>query len=180
MTAAEILVVEDEAIVAMDIQERLGSLGYDAPGTAATGERAIELAGQLRPDLVLMDIRLNGDMDGIEAAEQIRRRLDIPVVYLTANADSPTLRRALESEPFGYLIKPFEERELHTTIQMALYKHHADRRLRESEQWLTAMLRGIADAVIATDEQTIIRFMNPVAEALTGWAQADAFGRRSE
>src|SRR5918998_5646729 len=134
MTQTRILVVEDESIVALDIQERLESLGYDVPTTVAAGETAIEQAGLLRPDLVLMDIQLQGRMDGIEAADHIRQRFGIPVVYLTANADHPTVQRAKVSEPFGYMIKPFEERELHTTIEVALYKHRAEHRLKESEE----------------------------------------------
>ena len=117
MTQTRILVVEDESIVALDIQERLESLGYDVPDTVAAGEKAIVQAGLLRPDLVLMDIHLQGQMDGIEAADHIRRQFGIPVIYLTANADHPTVERAKFTEPFGYVIKPFEERELHTTIE---------------------------------------------------------------
>src|SRR5688500_8622672 len=123
MTQTRILVVEDESIVALDIQCRLESMGYEVPATVASGEKAVEQAGDLRPDLVLMDIHLQGKMDGIEAADQIRRRFGIPVIYLTANADHPTVQRAKVTEPFGYVIKPFEERELQTSIEMAIYKH---------------------------------------------------------
>ena len=112
MTQARILVVEDESIVALDIQCRLESLGYEVPATVASGEQAVEQADALRPDLVLMDIQLQGRMDGVEAADQIRQRFGILVIYLTANADHPTVQRAKVTEPFGYLIKPFEEREL--------------------------------------------------------------------
>jgi PAS domain S-box-containing protein len=129
-----------------------------------------------RPDLVLMDIKLKGEMDGIEAAEQIRTRLNVPVIYLTAFADEATLQRAKITQPFGYLLKPFEERELHTTIEMALYKSRMEQKLQESERWLATTLASIGDALVATDAQGCIQFMNPVAEALTGWRQKEAAG----
>jgi CheY-like chemotaxis protein len=113
MDKVRILIVEDERIVSMDMQRRLKNLGYDVVGAAVSGEEAIHKAETYRPDLVLMDIMLEGQMDGIEAAEIVRGRLDIPVIYLTAYADTPTLERAKVTEPFGYILKPFEERELH-------------------------------------------------------------------
>src|SRR5262245_27333331 len=119
----KVLVVEDEAVVAINLQERLERLGYEVPALAACGEEAVRLAATVEPDLVLMDIRLKGSMDGIEAAEEIRRRYHRPVIYLTAYADEATLRRAQVTEPFGYLLKPFREPELYTCIEMALYKH---------------------------------------------------------
>jgi CheY-like chemotaxis protein len=176
MTDAQILVVEDENIVAKDIQNRLKNMGYQAPAICASGEDAIDKVAQLHPDLVLMDIMLKGQIDGIQAAERIRSLFNIPVIYLTAYSDESTLERAKISEPFGYLLKPFEERELHTTIEMALYKHRMEKKLKESEQWLSTTLKSIGDAVIATDRNGRIAFMNPVAENLTGWTQSDAFG----
>ena len=172
-----ILVVEDEGIVSRDIQNRLTSLGYVVAGSAETGAEAVRLAGEQRPDLVLMDVRLKGDMDGVEAAEHIRANWQIPVVYLTAYADDATLRRACVTEPFGYVLKPFEERELPTVIEMALYKHAAERRLRLSERRYATTLQSIGDAVIATDAESRITFVNSVAEALTGWLAAEAVGR---
>jgi len=125
-----ILVVEDEIIVAVDVQHELTSLGYRVIGIASSGVEAVQKAGQTRPDLVLMDIRLDGDMDGIEAAEQIRAKFNIPIIYLTAYADADTLQRAKVTEPFGYIIKPYQERDLHTTVEMALYKHRMDNELK--------------------------------------------------
>ena len=122
MENTQILVVEDEAIVALDIQSKLRSRGYEVPALASSGKEAVEIADALRPDLVLMDIQLEGDIDGVEAAEQIRRRFGTPVVYLTAYSDDRTLQRAKVAEPFGYLLKPFEERKLHAAIEVALYK----------------------------------------------------------
>ena len=124
-----------------------------------------------------MDIRLKGEMDGIEAAQEIRSRFDIPVVYLTAYADTATLQRAKVTVPFGYLLKPFEERELNTTIEMALYKHRAERRIKESERWLAATLESVDDGVIATDAQGLVKSVNPMARALTGWTQQEILGQ---
>jgi PAS domain S-box-containing protein len=131
-----ILIVEDEQVVALDLQASLEKLGYAVAAQVATGEAAIEKAGALLPDLVLMDIQLAGKLDGTEAAEQISSRFDLPVIFLTAFADEATLRRARVSGPFGYILKPFEERELHSNIEMALHKHHLERQLRASEAQL--------------------------------------------
>jgi two-component system cell cycle sensor histidine kinase/response regulator CckA len=156
MTKAQILVVEDEGIVALNIQSGLESLGYDVPVVVDSGEEAVEEAERTRPDLVLMDIMLAGELDGVEAAEQIRERFNIPVIYLTAYADEDTLRRARIAEPFGYLLKPFEERELHTTIEIALYRHKAEESLRRAHDELeirvqerTADLAGANEALQA-------------------------------
>jgi response regulator RpfG family c-di-GMP phosphodiesterase len=123
----QVLVVEDEGIIAADIQDRLQSLGYDVPTTVTSGEEALEKIPILAPDLVLMDIVLQGQMDGVEAAAEIRKRFEIPVVFLTAHADEGTLKRAKITEPFAYIIKPFEERELQTALEMALHKHKMER-----------------------------------------------------
>ncbi len=136
MTKATILIVEDEAIIAADLAGTLRRLGYGVSGTTGLGEEAIELAREQRPDLVLMDIRLAGAMDGIEAAETIRRELDLPVIYLTAHSDRATLERAKLTDPFGYILKPFEELGLETHVEMALYKHQAERKLRQAHDEL--------------------------------------------
>ncbi len=172
-----ILVVEDEGIVAMEIQNRLSSMGYSVVAAVATGEVAIEKAGQLQPDLVLMDIRLKGKIDGVTAAEGIRARFDIPVIFLTAYADEHTLQRAKVTEPYGYVLKPFEERELHIAMEVALYKHRTERKLKENERWLNTTLNSIGDAVIAMDSTGLVNFMNHTAETLTGWSLAAASGQ---
>jgi PAS domain S-box-containing protein len=177
MPNAQILIVEDESIIAKDLQFRLQGFGYVVPAVVSTGEGAVSKAAEMHPDLVLVDIKLRGDMDGVAAAEQIRARFDIPVVYLTAYSDQTTLERAKITEPFGYIIKPFEERELQTNIEIALYKHQMDRRLKENQRWLATTLKSIGEAVIAADVEGLVTFMNPVAEALTGWKQAEALGR---
>ncbi len=180
MNKSSILIVEDEAIVAADLSIKLRQLGYNVAGTASRGKEAVEMAGDLRPDLILMDIRLDGYMDGIEAAELIRDRYDLPVIYLTAHSDTATLDRAKLTGPFGYVLKPFEERDVATQIELALHKHRADREIREQREWLRVILNSIGDAVIATDAQGRISFINPVAESLTGWKAGEASGRAIE
>lgn len=123
MAKTSVLVVEDESIVAKDIQQSLIKLGYNVVGTASTGEKALALANELRPDIILMDIMLKGPMSGIDTAAEIKKDLSIPVIFLTAYADESTLSKAKVTEPFGYIIKPFKEIDLHTSIEMALYKH---------------------------------------------------------
>ncbi len=177
MASARILVVEDERIVAKDLQSQLEKLGYAVPVVAASGAEALQKAAETRPDLVLMDIRLKGKMDGVETSQLVRDQFNIPVIYLTAYADENTLKRAKITEPFGYIVKPFEERELRTNIEIALYKHRMERKLRESELWLATTLKSIGDGVITTDSRERVTFMNRVAEALTGWKQEDAVGK---
>ncbi len=177
MDKRRILVVEDERLVAKHIENMVRGLGYDVAGVAATGEDAVRAALGTLPDLVLMDIMLRGDMDGIAASEQIWDKAAIPVVYLTAYADEATLERAKVTDPFGYLLKPFEERELYTAIEMALYKHKTDRELKERERWLSTILTSIGDAVISTDREGRVTFINSVAEALTGRKKEDCLGR---
>ena len=123
MAEAKIMIVEDEVLFAKDLKDLLESWGYTVPAIASTGEEAIEKAGEMKPDLVLMDIVLKDGIDGIEAADQIRTRFKIPVVYLTAYADDETVQRAKITEPYGYVLKPLEERDLHVTLEIALYMY---------------------------------------------------------
>ena len=175
---ARLLVVEDEIITARDLQDSLEELGYDVPDIASSGKEALEMAEALRPDLVLMDINLGANSrDGVETAAELRARLDLPVIYLTAYADQATLDRASATAPLGYLTKPFERRELNATIQMALVKRQLDEQLQQSESWYSTSLSCIGDGVIATDTQGNVKFLNPVAESLTGWSHVEACGR---
>lgn len=175
--SGRILVVEDEAIIAADLAETLASLGYDVVATVDTAEDAIVNAANLVPDLVLMDVRLDGAVDGIEAAATIKQRADIPVIFLTAHSDDETLTRAIGTAPLGYLVKPFRASELRCAIELALHKHDLDRRLQERELWLAAMIRSIGDAVVATDPDHRVTFLNPVAQTLTGWPESTAIGK---
>jgi PAS domain S-box-containing protein len=172
-----IFIVEDEKIVALDIAASLKSLGYNVTGMASSGMEAIDKIKKKIPDLILMDIRLKGDMDGITTAEAIHEDYDIPVIYLTAYADENTLERAKHTQPYGYLLKPYEKRVLHSTIEMAHYKRKMEGRIKESEKWLTTVLNNIGDAVIATNNQGKIKFMNPVAGLFTGWNEKAALGK---
>ena len=167
MKDKNILIVEDEGILAMDLKDTLEKLGYYVSAVASSGEEAVELAAERRPDLILMDIVLNGAMDGIEAANKIRSTLKVPVIYLTAYADEDTVKRAKITEPFGYLVKPYNDKELEAALEVALYRHEMER-LRESHHWLETVLRSMGDAVIATDNNGHITFVNPSAERLTG------------
>lgn len=176
MISARILIVEDEKIISLDLRRRLERFGYDVCGMASTGSDAVNKAAELEPDIILMDIMLSGDKDGIEAATEIKRVHNIPVIFLTAYADDKTLDRAKAAEPFGYVLKPFKERELYSTIDIALYKSRADRRLKAQERLVSSVLNSIGDGIIATDRENCIRFMNPVAEALTGWVEESAKG----
>jgi hypothetical protein len=177
MAGKQILVVEDEVIVARDLEHELKSLGYDVPAIASSGEEAIEKAAAANPHLVLMDIRLKGLMDGVDTAHEIRRRFNIPVVFLTAYADEATLQRAKTAEPYGYLLKPFETRELRTSIETALHKHHMERELQEQQRWLMTVLWSIGDGVVVADKDGLVTFINPVAELLTGWKRHEVAGR---
>jgi PAS domain S-box-containing protein len=167
----KILVVEDERIIAINLKESLESLGYTVPAIAASGEKAIEKATEFRPDLVLMDIWLKGNIDGIEAAQQIWEHLKIPTIYVTGHSDQSTVERAKITAPFGYILKPVKEQALYVAIETALQRY-------EREQLLSAILRGIGDGVIVTDNEGQIQFLNQVAESLTGWQLVEARDRK--
>ena len=142
MSKTNILVVEDESIVAKDIQHSLKKLGYTVVGICSNGEDAIKTAEELKPDLVLMDIMLKGDMSGIEAASYIREKFNIPIIYLTAYADESTLSKAKVSEPYGYIIKPFKEIDLHTSIEMAVYKHEKESDVKKERDFLYSIVEN--------------------------------------
>lgn len=171
-----ILIVEDESIVAMDMRNRLNHMGFEVVGICDTADRAVELATAQLPDCILMDIKLKGDRDGVQAAEQIQRTLDIPVIYITAFADEKTLARAKITQAFGYILKPFQEREVLIAIEMAIYKHQVERDLRENREWLDGSLQGIADAVLALDAEDRLVFMNRSAERLLGLSGDECSG----
>ena len=179
MAQARILVVEDEVIVARTIASQLRQLGYIVTGTASSGKVAIAKASETQPELILMDIILKGEMDGITTASLISEQLDVPVIFLTAYGDEDTLERAKITQPFGYIVKPFTIKDLRIAIEIGLLKHQLERELRENRDQLATVLNSMSDAVIATDERGIMTFMNPAAEALTGWQQKDALGNEA-
>ena len=176
MGQRRILIVEDEAIIAMELRETLEHLGYAVVGNELRGEDAVHAAGKLRPDVVLMDIHLKGKMDGIEAADRIARRYDIPVIYITAHSDQETLSRAIRSQPYGYIIKPFNERDLYSNIEMALHKHRVKSRLEGNPEMVDSAINMIAGAVVITDADGYIERLNLEAERVTGYRLADVRG----
>jgi len=153
-----VMIVEDEAIIAKDIKHTLKNFGYDVTKTAFSGEEAIELIPQYKPDLLIIDIMLNGSIDGIQLASKIQEEHDIPIIYLTAYADDEMLKRAKITEPYGYIIKPLEDRELRTTVEIALYKHRTEKELKESfeklKKNLEAAVMALATAVEMRDPYT--------------------------
>jgi PAS domain S-box-containing protein len=169
MAKTKILIVEDEKIVAVDIKNTLLHLGYAVCGIALSGEDALKQIKETQPALVLMDIVLKGDMDGIEAAEHVRHRFNTPVIYLTAYADHKTLERAKITEPFGYIIKPFEEKELYTAIEMALYKYKMETKLKESEEKYHRLIDRLTDIVFTLDKDGNFIYLSPQFEKLTGY-----------
>ena len=174
---AAILVVEDERVVASDIAESLAQMGYDVVGTAASSSECIEHAEKRRPDLVLMDIRIEGPLDGIETARLLRSRFDVPVIFLTAFADEATVARAKHTEAHGYILKPFRAGELKSAVEIALHKHAMELELKLRERWFSTTLRAIGDAVMAIDSEGNVKFANPVAEGLLGERTEDLMGR---
>lgn len=168
-----VLIVEDEVIVAEDLRQTLVQIGYDVAAHAASGEQAVKLYIETKPDLVLMDIVLGGEMDGIKAARHIHQCADVPIVFLTAHTDESTLRRAKTSEPCAYLVKPFEERALRATVELALSQHSVEQRLRQIERWFCPVFNSVGDAVVAVDREGKVTFMNSVAELLVGGGIVD-------
>lgn len=197
----KVLIVEDESIIALDLQRRLINLGYEAPRIAATREQTMAAIREIEPDMVLMDINIAGAVDGIDTAAELK----VPFIFLTAYSEEKTLERARQTKPYGYLLKPYSERELHATIQMALERHRHEMRLRQNEiqmatiysklalankelrgtanelfvdkQLLEITLRSGSDGVIATDKLGNVTFLNSVAEQQTGWSLLQAFGK---
>jgi PAS domain S-box-containing protein len=171
MSNKRILIVEDEIIIAMEIADRLKSMGYAVLRIVSNGQMAIQSALKEKPDLILMDIMIQGDIDGIETASRIHAKSSIPVIYLTANADESTLERAKVSEAFGYLIKPFEERELNTTIEMALYKHKMEAKLRESEERFKSLVENSSIGIFRLSKEGRILHANPTFVSLLGFTK---------
>lgn len=161
-----ILIVEDENIVALDIKKRLFNLGFEIVDILSSGEKAVEKILEYNPHLILMDIMLKGEMDGIDAAHEIKKVLNIPIIYLTAYTDKNTIKRAKITEPFGYISKPFGENDLHAAIEMAFYKHKIDQSLYESEEWFRKVFNTSLDAIIAMDYEKNIMLTNPAAQRM--------------
>jgi CheY-like chemotaxis protein len=161
-----VLIVEDEGIIAENLRELLIGLEYDAFAIAASSEEAVAKASERCPDVVLMDIRIKGKVDGIGTAQLLNEYFDVPIIYLTAHADAATIDRAKRTGPYGYLLKPVRAPDLRSAIEIARYKHAMERQLRVRERWFSTSMRSIADAVITVDLAGKITFMNPTAESL--------------
>jgi PAS domain S-box-containing protein len=172
-----IVIADDERIVAADLSRRMTALGYQVVGNVGRGSDAVRISLELRPDLVLMDIGMDSEFDGINAAGQIRAEVDIPVVFVTSYSDKETLRRAKEIGPFGYVLKPFDERELAATVEMAIFRHKMDRKLRESEQLHRALIENTGEGIVFADLEERFTFANPSAEALLGVGPGELDGR---
>lgn len=164
MTLKRLLIVEDEALVATDLSLRLQALGYEVVGIADNAIDAWSLCEAHVPDLVLMDIHIKGDRDGIETAQTIRRRWDIPVVYVTAYSDDTTVGRATESDPFGYVLKPFDERTVQITIEIAFHKYRTQNAIKQREQWIRSVIDTLSDWVVVTNREGTIDFLNTGAQ----------------
>jgi PAS domain S-box-containing protein len=173
-----ILIVEDELLVAKDIRRFLQGLDYEVVGMAVAGDEAVRKSLELRPDLILMDIRLKGEMDGITAVEQIREQFDVPVVYLTAQWDKKTRERARATGAYGYVLKPWVERELEIGIEMALAIHTKERQVAESEERVRRIVQNALDAVVMMDAEGTILDWNPQAETTFGCPRNEALGQK--
>jgi len=176
----KIVIVEDEGLIAADLESRLKSAGYQVPGTADSAEPALQLIRETLPDLILMDIRLKGDQDGIHIAEVVREQLDIPVIYLTAYEDRATLERASRTQSYGYIKKPIVSASLKGSIEVALAKHRYERSLREERDCALASFGGVSCAVVVTDSNSQISHLNSQAEELVGWSIDKALQRPAE
>ena len=179
MGAKRILIAEDERIVAADISDSLKMLGYEVVASVASGEKALAMIGETKPDIVLMDIILKGRLSGITAASRIRETFGIPVVYLTAHADENTLEKAKRTEPYGYIVKPFVERELRSTIEMALYKHMMEGKLRESEKRYRGLFEGVPVGLSITAPDGEVIDANPTLTRMLGYPDLDALKKRN-
>lgn len=175
--ATSVLIVEDESIVALDLENRLRGLGFEVVGQARSGEVAQSLAKEFLPDVILMDIQIKGPIDGIETARLIREELRIPSIFLTAYSDNESLQRAKESQAYGFLLKPFQERELLIAIELALYKYDAEKEVRHNRRLLRTTVNTLSEGVISVDANDQILLFNTAAERLTGWRGIDAVGR---
>ena len=169
MSRANILIAETDASTVHELKVLLGEVGYRVVGIAHSGSEVIPMIEQVRPDIILMSVRLKGTQDGIKTGSLVHQRHDLPIVYMIDRSSQATIRRAGATGPFGYIFRPFDEKQIFATIETALIRRQLERKLQQSRQWLNTTLTSIGDGVIATDDQGLIRFINPAATRLTGW-----------
>lgn len=177
MTKGKIFIIEDSFIVLHHLKTTLEGEGFQVIGVSDSGEAALDAIEHNRPDLVLMDVMLSGKMDGIQTAIELRKKFNLPVIYITGLTDTDTIQRAKVTEPYGFLTKPFEDREIFTVIEMGLYKHKIESLLKQSEQKYLATINSISDSVITVNENYCISFMNQTASAITQWTIRDAVNK---
>ena len=177
ISKARLIVVEDEALVALDLKNRLTRMSYEVADITAYGELAVIKCQVLKPDIVLMDIKLAGKVEGVEAADNIRRELDIPVIFLTGNSDEQTIERAKFAQPYGFLTKPFNERELQAAIETALYRHTTEKRIRESELRYRYLVEHCSDIIYSTDRKGCFTYYNRAVGAILGYSDEELLGR---
>ncbi len=177
MIPANLLIVTNKEKVAHDLREHLTKLHYRVVGIATSSDDIMDRIEETKPDLILTDIRLNGEREGIKTGKLIHSTYNIPIIYITGSVGESTIQRAKSTGPFGYIFEPFDEKHIYATVETALLRHHLEAELREGRRWLNAVLDGISDGVIALDSQGVIRFINPVARQLTGWSEIETMGR---
>ncbi len=173
----KILVVEDESLIAAELAESLRESGYKVSGAVPSGSKAIQFIEEEIPDLVLMDIGLQGEMDGIHASREIQDTFDVPVVFLTSHSDKKTVERAKEADPFGYILKPVKEGDLMASIEFALHNHRKEKELKQNEKWFSSALKSIGDPLMIVDPHGEVTFINRAARALTGWKKSEILGQ---
>ena len=175
MKSINILAVDDEKIFLEDIKRRINKFGYQNFTSFSDPNEVLPYLRKNEVDLILLDIELNAKMDGIELADEIGKEFDTPIIYLTAHGDESVLDRAKISEPFGYVLKPFDDRELIINIRIALYRYKLEKKLKERDIWITSIVNNIADGLLVTDLKGVITYMNPAAENITGWTCTESY-----
>lgn len=175
--AVRILIIENNSTIAEDLQRRLSNFGYKIAGVCTSGRAAIESIKDSAPDLIVMNIRLQHGKDGIQTGELVRRQHDLPIIYMTETAGQTTLRLAKGTGPFGYIFIPFNDKQILTTLETAILRNQFEKEIQEGQKWLTGILNGIADGVIAINDRGQIRYINLVAQNFTGWSQENAIGK---
>jgi PAS domain S-box-containing protein len=170
------MLIEDDGVIARDLQDTLVELGFRVTGIATNADDALSLASRDTPDVALVDIRIQGPRDGIDTADELYKKHHVPVVFLSAYADGVTVARAKRASPFGYLVKPFRAAEIKTSIEVALYHAKMQRALAERQLWFETTISSLEDAIICTDKDDRVQLMNRAAEQLTGWSADDARG----
>jgi PAS domain S-box-containing protein len=177
MQEKSILIVEDEGVVALSIKAALTKMGYTVVGIAVSGNEAIALATEKKPDVILMDIHIKGDIDGIQTTEKINAVMDVPVIFLTAYADDETVSRAIRTGSHSYLVKPYNPRELYSNIEFAIYKHRMKFRTGSNRERLELFLTKASEAGIILDMKNNIVFANSPSEILLGWTREEMMGK---